>query len=131
MIPVAWRSWPCVNRRKRRLASNLISANSTTVYSKMAPFRCNNYVFISKPGSRSAGTVIDGLSAQTGTSACPALVFLDQCGLRRSQMKLASIEIQGRQTYAVKAADGLREPGHEFRVRYPDLRSVLAGGAVT
>jgi 2-keto-4-pentenoate hydratase/2-oxohepta-3-ene-1,7-dioic acid hydratase in catechol pathway len=46
-------------------------------------------------------------------------------------MKLASIEIQGRQTYAVKAADGLREPGHEFRVRYPDLRSVLAGGAVT
>jgi 2-keto-4-pentenoate hydratase/2-oxohepta-3-ene-1,7-dioic acid hydratase in catechol pathway len=45
-------------------------------------------------------------------------------------MKLASFEIQGRQTYGIKEGNLLREPGDEFRSRFPDLRSVLAGNAV-
>jgi len=45
-------------------------------------------------------------------------------------MKLASFEIQGRQTYGLKEGDLLREPGEEFQRRYPDLRSVLADDVI-
>lgn len=43
-------------------------------------------------------------------------------------MKLASFEIQGRQTYGFEEGASLREPGADFQRCYPDLRSVLAGG---
>jgi len=43
-------------------------------------------------------------------------------------MKLASFTVQDRQTYGVLAGDTLREPADEFRSRFPDLRSAIAGG---
>ena len=45
-------------------------------------------------------------------------------------MRLASFEVADRRSYGVATEYGVRETSLEFRERYPDLRGVLAAGAL-
>jgi len=45
-------------------------------------------------------------------------------------MKLASFKAGNKSTYGVLSGGELCEPGDSFRARYPDLRSVIAAGAL-
>ena len=45
-------------------------------------------------------------------------------------MRLASFEVSDRRSYGVVTDYGIRETSLEFRERYPDLRTVLAAGAL-
>lgn len=44
-------------------------------------------------------------------------------------MKLASFNVDGRDSYGVLLGEYLREPGEEFRSRYADLRAVISAAA--
>ena len=44
-------------------------------------------------------------------------------------MKLASIRVEGRDSYGIVRGDQIYEPGSEFRSRFVDLRAVIAAGA--
>lgn len=46
-------------------------------------------------------------------------------------MKIASFELDGRSTYGVVDDGAVRPAGDKFRQRYPDLRSVIAGQALS
>ena len=45
-------------------------------------------------------------------------------------MKLASFRVDGRDSFGIVAGDHIREPGTEFRSCHPDLRAVIAAGAL-
>lgn len=45
-------------------------------------------------------------------------------------MQIASFSIDGRASYGVVAENSVTEPSPSFRERFPDLRAVLAGGAL-